>query len=1301
MSEIVKIKLEGGFNKQYDPKIVGSGFIVLKNMHNLDTGSLKSRKGYGTPVTISGRNVLDMVWWLEPTSETLYWLGYDYNGSKQIFRVDNAFTNNENLEALTGTTPSRMHIYNYGNAVRFAKGLNHNVSVYSKIDRKYFNVGVSDAHFQFSSNMDTGETIQLVDTSGVTKIYEAINGDNSDQLFTGAVKGGSYTAILFGESNADVQDYDADTLLIRGLKSDGSTNDVTYYFEGDGTKATGQVGGGYTYVDISSCTSSIDVATEFRNAVGSDGGHKNEINFAPDVSSNAVYLRQLIAGSSGNTTITHTGDASITPGSATFIGGSSDTNILVCNLSDTSGPVEETATTMANELRDAIEGVSGHNGGITVVTQVDSDATTSLAGGVYLKQLVYTSTTGTTITVSGGFNDDCAINPPATFSSGCKWTFNDFYYDPINYPRFATVTTSDPTFVDGGTLPFTTSSRNVHYRISPIFDGVQEGLLDSNVIGPINFSGDDTNTVLFDITFNDTDYNPRLTGFNLYRAITTGEYPEDGAYYFIKTVNITAGVKDQWINSRFGYKGRSIFSAWDTDDFTHSYEPSTYTNVAGKFSVSAIGTQPVNVDEGDLYMDQDSASSGFWAIDQSRNSSTWRTTQNSQSQCTRTIEEVKKRFMLLDDDTYNDRFGEDRDWVIMSDNWASSGRLASRNGNATWGTFNSTTGLNVSNGSSNGTYYSYGLTAFMGPGGSVTTNLCTQSVPFSGFNGGELFYFKMDCAGDTGNGTPTVRLNMYIDDWTGGSQGSNILSTFQSWGHTGGYSSTIKKFMFKIPDTCTAFGLRFSMTRYADSDQNLNSSWGIRMNDLIISQVKRAGSKSWSHQSLWAVDGLGLQNDQAVGNRVVIDGVSYFVSNNIDDVVRNAGSSGFLNLSQAESKNRVIAGTDTAWQSSANEHTLTVVDAGLGDGAVSPLNGVTSLDTRYKVSDTVSGRTFGCNVNLFDSFGNNDEYNDMVIYSEIQQPDVLPISNYIRLNDLQGGAIVGVAGLMSDLVVFAERGIFRLNVPSIDPTGWSLVESEPNLGCSQPFSIKKWKNGVFFAGTDNIYYITPNFEFISISENWRDLYQSSFSNVTDTNQTVIEIDNNNERLIVKFGDEDEIINIMDLKAFANQKLIWYEYSSLSGNAINEGDIDHLIVRNDSKVYILNITDGGADTKVRELEPDTSQGESKYSLKTGYISLATMTDKEDLFIRRVNLHLAQSSNNCEITIYLNHQTNWTGNAEVSSGNTITKQFTPSTGGDDNIYSIRIGRRAKGFQLKIRSTGTDTGTTVLRDLEVEVD
>ena len=99
----------------------------------------------------------------------------------------------------------------------------------------------------------------------------------------------------------------------------------------------------------------------------------------------------------------------------------------------------------------------------------------------------------------------------------------------------------------------------------------------------------------------------------------------------------------------------------------------------------------------------------------------------------------------------------------------------------------------------------------------------------------------------------------------------------------------------------------------------------------------------------------------------------------------------------------------------------------------------------------------------------------MIIYSELQQPDVMPISNYIKLNDLQGGSIVGMAGLMSDLVVFAERGIFRLNVPSQDPTGWSLIESEPNLGCTQPYSIKEWKGGVFFAGNDNIYYITPNF----------------------------------------------------------------------------------------------------------------------------------------------------------------------------------------------------------------------------------
>ena len=160
---------------------------------------------------------------------------------------------------------------------------------------------------------------------------------------------------------------------------------------------------------------------------------------------------------------------------------------------------------------------------------------------------------------------------------------------------------------------------------------------------------------------------------------------------------------------------------------------------------------------------------------------------------------------------------------------------------------------------------------------------------------------------------------------------------------------------------------------------------------------------------------------------------------------------------------------------------------------------------------------------------------------------------------------------------------------------------------------------------------------------------------------------------------------MDLNAFAQQKLVWYQYGSRSGQVLNEGDIDSLVVRNDSKVYIVNITDSGTDTKVRELEPTSQSGSHIYVIRTGYISLSSMTDNEDMFIRRINLNLQQSTHgDCTITVYLNHRygSEAVPVPDVDGGQTVVKTFTPSVTGKDNIYSIRIGRRAKGFQLDIK-------------------
>ena len=171
---------------------------------------------------------------------------------------------------------------------------------------------------------------------------------------------------------------------------------------------------------------------------------------------------------------------------------------------------------------------------------------------------------------------------------------------------------------------------------------------------------------------------------------------------------------------------------------------------------------------------------------------------------------------------------------------------------------------------------------------------------------------------------------------------------------------------------------------------------------------------------------------------------------------------------------------------------LVFLDTGLPDGPRHPFDTAKSLDTKHKYSTILNGRQFAGNVKIT-SEEETEEYPNFVMFSDVGSPDIIPVSNFIQLQDLQGGEIVGIETLMSDLVVFMTNGVFRLSVPSNNPASWSLVEAHQNIGALHDKGIVKTQNGIFFLSQSDIFYLDSGFTLTSISDPIKDVYQSGLA----------------------------------------------------------------------------------------------------------------------------------------------------------------------------------------------------------------
>ena len=109
--------------------------------------------------------------------------------------------------------------------------------------------------------------------------------------------------------------------------------------------------------------------------------------------------------------------------------------------------------------------------------------------------------------------------------------------------------------------------------------------------------------------------------------------------------------------------------------------------------------------------------------------------------------------------------------------------------------------------------------------------------------------------------------------------------------------------------------------------------------------------------------------------------------------------------------------------------------------------------------------------------GKNEEHVDWLSYSELDQPDVNPVSNVIKISDNTGGEATGLATSFGSLIILKKNSVHKLKIPDIaDPTSWRVSESVFNRGCIAKKGYIQVGHQVYFASTDGIYKLDVNFE---------------------------------------------------------------------------------------------------------------------------------------------------------------------------------------------------------------------------------
>jgi len=112
---------------------------------------------------------------------------------------------------------------------------------------------------------------------------------------------------------------------------------------------------------------------------------------------------------------------------------------------------------------------------------------------------------------------------------------------------------------------------------------------------------------------------------------------------------------------------------------------------------------------------------------------------------------------------------------------------------------------------------------------------------------------------------------------------------------------------------------------------------------------------------------------------------------------------------------------------------------------------------------------------ILDPAGVAEEQVTLLMYSEYNQPDVMPVSNAIQLYDKMGGETLGIEILYDFVIVIKKHTLFMVNpIIENDPSTWTVSESPHGIGCVSDIGHVVANGSLYVIYYDGIYEFKPN-----------------------------------------------------------------------------------------------------------------------------------------------------------------------------------------------------------------------------------